>query len=265
LRWPANLDESAAPPPGRKRAIIPCHERHVPADMNDVAGNIDIHVHPAGDPLRVPAPLADWVASLADTTLDVVVITDHNAIDTLERLRDMLGGRGPEIVRGEEIATREGHLLGLGLDRLVRPHLALSDAIAAVHDAGGLAIVAHPLLPTRISISSRTLGGVADADARHRPDGVESFNPLAARFPMQERRAGSLAAQLGLSIVGGSDAHLPGDLAMGRTRFSGRSFVEFRRAVALGETSPEGEIYPLARTIRDGFGAVFSSRLRLRF
>jgi predicted metal-dependent phosphoesterase TrpH len=233
--------------------------------MNDAVGSIDIHVHPAGDPLRAHAPLADWVESLAATTLDVVVITDHNAISTLDRLRDMLAGRGPELVRGEEITTGEGHLLGLGIDRLVAPHLALRDAIAAIHDAGGLAIVAHPLLPTRISVSSGVLRGIADADERHRPDGVESFNPLAARFPLQERRARSLAAQLGLSIVGGSDAHLPGDLAFGRTLFSGRSFVEFRRAVALGKTSPEGDTYPLSRTIRDGLGAVQLSRLRPRF
>ena len=233
--------------------------------MNDVVGSIDLHVHPAGDPVRAPAPLADWVESLAATTLDVVVVTDHNAISTLDRLRDMLGGRGPELVRGEEVTTREGHLLGLGIDRLVPSHLPLRDAIAAIHDDGGLAIVAHPLLPTRISVSSRVLRGVADADERHRPDGIESFNPLGARFPLQERRARSLAAQLGLSVVGGSDAHLPGDLAFARTLFSGRSFVEFRQAVALGETSPEGEIYPLSRTVRDGVGALFSSRLRLRF
>ena len=234
-------------------------------DVKDVVGSVDIHVHPAGDPLGTSAPPADWVAGLAAATLDVVVITDHNMIDMLERLRDRLGGRGPELVRGEEIATRQGHLLGLGLDRLVPPNLVLRDAIAAVHDAGGLAIIAHPLLPTRISVSSGSVRGLANAERRHRPDGIESFNPLAARFPMQERRVRALAADLGLAIVGGSDAHLPGDLAHGRTRFPGRSFADFRRAVALGHTTPEGETYPLARTIRDGLGAVQLSRLRPRF
>lgn len=202
---------------------------------------------------------------LAATALDVAVITDHNAIGTLDGLRDLLGDRGPELVRGEEITTREGHLLGLGVDRLVPAKLILRDAVAAVHDAGGLAIIAHPLLPTRISVSSRTLESLANEDERHRPDGIESFNPLAARFPMQVRRVRALAAQLGLAMVGGSDAHVAGDLAQGRTRFSGRSFIDFRQAVALGQTWPEGEIYPLARTIRDGLGAILSSRLRLRF
>ena len=232
--------------------------------MNDLVGSIDVHVHPAGDPLTVPAPLADWVASLAAATLDVVVITDHNAIETIGRLRDELGERGPELAPGEEIDTREGHLLGLGLDRPVPRGLVLPDAIAAVHDAGGLAIVAHPLLPTRISVSSRALRGLADADERYRPDGIESFNPLAARYPMQLRRVRELAAQLGLPMFGGSDAHVPRDLANGRTRFHGRSFVEFRRAVALGETSPEGDRYPIARAVRDGLGQVLSSRLRPR-
>jgi hypothetical protein len=82
---------------------------------------------------------------------------------------------------------------------------------------------------------------------------------------MQLQRVRTIAVQLGLSMVGGSDAHVPRDLAKGRTRFSGQSFIDFRRAVALGQTSPDGEIYPLARTIRDGVVAVLSSRLRLRF
>jgi predicted metal-dependent phosphoesterase TrpH len=239
-------------------------ERHVSAHMDD-AGSIDIHLHPAGDRLRGDLPLADWVATLAATALDVAVITDHNAIDTFDGLRDLLGGRGPELVRGEEITTREGHLLGLGVDRPVPAKLIVRDAIAAVHDAGGLAIIAHPLLPTRISVSSRTIHGLADEDERHRPDGIETFNPLAARFPMQLQRVRAIAVQLELSMVGGSDAHVPRDLAQGRTRFPGQSFIDFRRAVALGQTSPDGEIYPLARTIRDGVVAVLSSRLRLRF
>lgn len=228
--------------------------------MNDFLGSIDIHVHPAGDRLQAPTPLAEWATSLASATLDVVVITDHNAIETVERLRDLLGERGPELVPGEEIDTQEGHLLGLGLDRQVPRDLVLWDAIAAVHEAGGLAIVAHPLLPTRISVSSGTLHRLAHADQRHRPDGIESFNPLAARYPLQLRRVRGLAAQLGLPMLGGSDAHLPEDLAHGRTRFSGRSFVEFRRAVAIGETSPEGDPYSIARALRQ----VPSGWLRLR-
>ena len=233
--------------------------------MNNAPGSIDVHVHPAGDPLGLHVPVAEWVAALAATALDVVVVTDHNAVDMLERLRDLLGDRGPELVRGEEIATREGHLLGLGIDRLVPAGLALRDAVAAVHDVGGLAIVAHPLLPSRISISSASVRRLAEAEGRHRPDGIEAFNPLAARFPFQERRARELAAHLGLAVVGGSDAHRPRDLGTGRTRYPGRSFADFRRSVTDGLTSTEGDTYPLGRTIREGLGAVLSSRFRLRF
>src|SRR5258708_39874464 len=96
----------------------------LPAEATDEVGSIHIQVTPGGDPLRAPAPLADWVEGLAAATLDVVVITDHNAISTLDRLRGMLDGRGPELVRGEEIATRGGHLPGLGIGRLQPPPLA---------------------------------------------------------------------------------------------------------------------------------------------
>ena len=231
--------------------------------VSEIRGSIDFHVHPAGDRQQPPTPLAAWARRLATSTLDVVVITDHNAIETAERLRDLVGKRRPELVTGEEIDTREGHLLGLGLHRPISCGLAIWDAVAAVHDTGGLAIVAHPLLPARVSVSARALCRLADADQRHRPDGIESFNPLAARYPLQSRRVRDLAERLALPMLGGSDAHAPEDLALGRTRFSGRSFLDFRRAVAAGETSPEGDPYPIARVLRIGLGQLSSSELRL--
>ena len=52
-----------------------------------------------------------------------------------------------EIVVGEEITTRGGHLLGLFLERRVPPLKSLRWSIEAVHDQGGIAIPAHPLVP----------------------------------------------------------------------------------------------------------------------
>ena len=57
------------------------------------------------------------------TDLDVIAITDHERIDAALAARDMAEGRGLplEVIVGEEITTRGGHLVGLFLSRRVRP------------------------------------------------------------------------------------------------------------------------------------------------
>ena len=51
---------------------------------------------------------------------------------------------------GQEVTTRgpaQTHLLGWFLERPVKRGLSLEDSVAAIHDAGGLAIVPHPFMP----------------------------------------------------------------------------------------------------------------------
>ena len=52
-----------------------------------------------------------------------------------------------EVVVGEEVTTLGGHLLALFIERPIRPYRSLRTTIADIHDAGGLAIPAHPLVP----------------------------------------------------------------------------------------------------------------------
>ena len=51
--------------------------------MNDVVGSIDIHVHPAGDPQRTPAPLANWGAAWASQR---GIAKHHNTMQFLTTL-----------------------------------------------------------------------------------------------------------------------------------------------------------------------------------
>jgi hypothetical protein len=49
-----------------------------------------------------------------------------------------------ELVVGEEITTRGGHLVGVGLASVVPGGLSLAGEVAALHEQGGIAVVAHP-------------------------------------------------------------------------------------------------------------------------
>src|SRR5215469_14800679 len=80
------------------------------------------------------------------TLLNVSAITDHDTIEVALRARDLTAKRNYrfEVIVGEEISTREGHLLALFLHEPVAPDQSIERSIDLVHEQGGLAIVAHP-------------------------------------------------------------------------------------------------------------------------
>ena len=82
--------------------------------------------------------------------LDVIAISDHERIDAALAARPIAADRGlpVEIVVGEEITTRGGHLLGLFLERRVPPLKSLRWSIEASTTRAG-----SPSRPIRLSRS----------------------------------------------------------------------------------------------------------------
>ena len=120
--------------------------------------------------------------SAAAGTLDVVAIADHERIDAALAARHIALDRGlpVEIVVGEEITTRGGHLLGLFLERRVPPLKSLRWSIEAVHDQGGIAIPAHPLVPAPpVGAGLGVAALLSDDNPLVHPDAIETFNPTA--------------------------------------------------------------------------------------
>jgi predicted metal-dependent phosphoesterase TrpH len=147
-------------------------------------GSADLHVHPGGEAGSRGAPRAFYNA-LRASDLRVAVLTDHNRIDVAQELavRSHEERIAIELIVGEEITTLHGHLLGAGLAALVSPDLSLAEAVAAVHEQGGIAVVAHPMLPIPTSASARRLRQLSGGDARRRPDALEAMHPLGAWVP----------------------------------------------------------------------------------
>jgi predicted metal-dependent phosphoesterase TrpH len=208
-------------------------------------GRADLHIHSAA---------SDGVASIdtilrhvqESTDLDVIAITDHERVDAAMAAREMAAGRGYrfEVIVGEEVTTRGGHLLGLFLNRPVPPLRPMRESIAAIHEQGGLAIPAHPLVPIPMSASGRSLRAlIEDADAAVHLDGLEVFNPTTAGRRWHPRVV-AFAAQHELAALGNSDAHLPAHIGQATTRFEGRTADDLRRAVEARATTWEGAFYP---------------------
>jgi predicted metal-dependent phosphoesterase TrpH len=184
-------------------------------------------------------------AALRRSGLQVAVLADHDHVDVAQGLvaRSRDDGLAIELLVGEEITTTQGHLVGVGLCALVPAGLTMADAVAAVHDQGAVAVVAHPLLPIRLATSARLLVQLAEADARHRPDALEAMHPTAAWWPGWRRRVERLARRCGYAVVGGSDAHVARSIGRGRTGFRGVTADDMVAAIRARETWAEGRRY----------------------
>jgi predicted metal-dependent phosphoesterase TrpH len=207
-------------------------------------GRADIHIHTlASDGVSSVAQILD--AAERQPELDVIAITDHERIDAAQAAQAMARDRGlrVEVIVGEEISTRGGHLLALFMEERIPPWRSLKWSIGKVHEQGGLAIVAHPLVPYPLCATARSIRRLLDdPDPHFRPDAIEAFNPMTARMRWG-RQVPDFVAELNAVGVGGSDAHQAADVGHAVTIFRGRTADELRAAIFEGTTGWEGSAY----------------------
>ncbi len=207
-------------------------------------GRADLHMHTlASDGTAGIEEILDHVERL--TNLDVIAITDHERIDAAVAAQAIARDSGlrAEVVVGEEVTTLGGHLLALYLDRPIRPYRSLRTTILAIHEAGGLAIPAHPLVPYPLCAQGWVLRRLLDdPDPAAHPDGLETFNPTSLGKPWH-RRVVRFADDHGLAHLGNSDAHALADIGQGWTTFPGRDAADLRRAIETRATEHGGSFH----------------------
>jgi predicted metal-dependent phosphoesterase TrpH len=236
------------------------HDRIAPPDRiaSPDAGRADLHIHTLAS--DGTASVVEVLAQAVAAGLQVIAITDHERIDSALAARALAVDKGMplEVVVGEEISTRGGHLLGLFLTEPIRPWRSLRASIAAVHDQGGLAIPAHPLFPYPLCAQGPVLRRLlADPDPRFHPDALEAFNPTT--LGRGQRRVDAFIATHGLAGIGCSDAHAVEAIGQGYTMFPGRTAEELRVAILERRTGWDGVFHPTGSQL-----SVFGRQLRKR-
>jgi anti-anti-sigma factor len=203
----------------------------------------DLHIHTTfSDGTLEPEDLLNDDSVVPD--LRVIAITDHDTIDGALRVVDHRRKHldvyaGIDVIVGEEITAREGHVIGLFLEEWVPPDLSAAETIERIHAQGGLAIAAHPythLLPFT------GLRGVGDLIHTLPFDAVEVRN---ANF--SEVVANRIAARRsrGMAQVGSSDAHFLRAVGRCYTVFPGSTAADLRAAIESRATRAEGACYGL--------------------
>ena len=220
-------------------------------------GRADLHLHTtASDGMMNPAMLLNYVA--ACTRLDLLAITDHNTLAGWERAREFQLRRendhlhGLELVPGIEVSSRDGHILGIGVTKLIAKNMSAEETVAAVHEQGGLALAPHPLawvpgLQNFAGVGKRLLDLPFDGIETRNSTVTECINNWRVHW-LNRRRARPLAE------YGGSDAHFLWAVGRTWTDYPGQGFTALRQAFARKSTRAGGLTWgpvSLARYFRD--------------
>jgi predicted metal-dependent phosphoesterase TrpH len=197
-------------------------------------GRADLHMHTtASDGWPSPGSLVDHARRAA---LDVIAVTDHDTIEGALRAADHAAKRGRlQVIVGEEVSSRDGHIVGLFLERRVRPGMSAAATVAAIHDQGALAIAVHPFWRTQRRVRTRVVHGVGWLAAEVGFDAIEVENATPG-FYVFNQLAHRLCVGLGAAEVGGSDAHILDAVGRAYTEFPGKTAVELREAIEAGTT-----------------------------
>lgn len=216
--------------------------------MKKAFGQADIHMHTtASDGRATVSQLLDYVAARGG--LDVIAITDHDTLDASLWAYEHRARYPFEIIPGLEVSSCDGHVLALWVTEPVEAGLSLAETAAAIHELGGLAVLAHPfevLLHTHMLRRYLTRPEVlleAGIDA------VEVHNS-GAPTPGGNWLARQMAVKLNLPVTGGSDAHTLSAIGCGITQFPGRTAQDLRHALVNGTTLARGARWPITDYLR---------------
>lgn len=99
-------------------------------------GKADLHIHTTHSFDGTATVAATLEHVVRCTSLDLVAITDHDAIDGALLAVDLAPRYGIHVVPGIEISTAEGHLLALYVTRLIPRGLSLARTLDLVGEQG---------------------------------------------------------------------------------------------------------------------------------
>lgn len=205
---------------------------------------LDLHVHSCySSDSRLEVETILKVAR--ERGLTGVAITDHGTVAGGVAAAEANDDPSFIVIPGAEYATDAGHILALFLDSDLplagQGPLPWQEVVAAVHDRGGLAFLAHPFKHRR-DLPQGLLAAL---------DGIETFNARACHAGNRRanEEAALLASKLGLAISGGSDAHWAGEIGRGyweaQEDLEKPSLDRVREMLAHGKGTVKGRPAPL--------------------
>ena len=204
-------------------------------------GKADLHMHSCHSDGR--PTILEFLEYVEDhTDLDVIAITDHNTMDGAFEAAELIAKKQYrfELILGEEVSSKEGHILSLFLTKPIKAGMSAHNTIKAVREQGGIAIAAHPFEHMRYRLpNDLTMDGVGlmtllvEKKGWH---GIEIVNATPTLGAENLRAAFINRTVLLKAETGSSDAHIVEAIGKGYTLFEGKTAIELRHAIAHHQT-----------------------------
>jgi hypothetical protein len=135
--------------------------------------------------------------------IDAIAITDHNVTSAFSKIGDYAKKNNVTLIRGVEIDTDSGHIIGLGVDldieKKIKKFMTLNETCDLIKNFGGNIYIPHPFDMRYKGIGTK----VKKIDGM-----VEVFNSLNI-FGFEDLFADFAASKLKRTKVIGADAHIP--------------------------------------------------------
>jgi predicted metal-dependent phosphoesterase TrpH len=158
---------------------------------------VDLHTHSTASP-DGGITQEQYLDMLENGSLDYVAITDHNSISFAQDLQKIVSDK---VIVGEEIMTTEGEIIGLFLEKRIKPNMSLQKTIAAIKEQGAIVYLPHPFETVRKGITKESL-----EDLAKEIDIVEVYNGRAV-FQNKGPEATVWARLHQKPVAAASDAH----------------------------------------------------------
>ena len=197
-------------------------------------GKADLHIH-SNYSKDAFSSVKEILEKADEINLDIIAITDHDTMEGVKEAEKITSQFKVKLIKGEEIETKEGHLIGLFIENFISPGKPILDTVREIHQQGGLSIVPHPLARFSQGISLETLSQVFEE-----VDGIETFNASWLGW-INRKKVEKLNSQLfHLAQIGGSDAHILRQIGKGYTIFEGKPPSDLYSAIKNKTTRAEG-------------------------
>ncbi len=179
----------------------------------------DIHIHSKYSPdcRSEPEVIANYAKSKG---LDFIAISDHNSF-RYHKL-DIL------TIPAEEVSSKDGHILAIFIDKEIPKGLSQEETVDLIHDAGGIAIAAHPL---------RYVNGLREK-FKNIYDAIETKSGRCSY--RCNKKTEELAISLNKPQTAGSDAHFYYEVGKVQMELEAQNLEEIRKAIISGQTKLTG-------------------------
>lgn len=193
---------------------------------------LDLHIHTEshGRAFIEPGTLRE---TLQRKGLDGLAVTNFFGLSHAMMLKDEL--KDFIIIVGQEIWTRDGHVIGLGIKERIEDFQDAATVIDMIHAQGGIAIAPHPFFWLGIGEKAYTLAF----------DAVETYSAVMGSLPFLNHMASLRAEKIKKAQVASSDTTSAQYLGSGITEVFADKPDDILDAIREGRTRLHKKAIPL--------------------